>query len=591
MNSFLKQNEDYKFSDPVLIDSDFLLLAYGNTRKNLHQDFIGTSKNRHILKILTCSANSKTIESEERTFDKEIVSVISCDFDRSGESSYIITFKNPEDEHLFDVVHFKKSNNSINLLSSGDRIPFLYSTDEWNCTILIQNNLETRIFYYDKDKLCDKKIDFPRLSIDHSSAFVDINGDLRPDLALIIEESGQKYLSLQISDKFDDSKIAQKIKLVGKTGPIVYADFNGNGLIDCAFVSSINDEYYLNVYLNKNNEILTKIDRSKNINDQTTKKESVEYGTFDEKKQYFYDNDPKFYKKIRLNDIFPNLTPVLQMNPVITGTNLPCGIMAADINLNSYTDIFILFKDTNDEIQFRILENMFWDNGTFRPMKYQPDHIPGILSVSVCDFTTEFKESLIVNNYYNGKFQLRYMENNYAKNRCRLTVTVLQPDSELKTYSSIVPGISCNYYIEETGALRASTAVSQSSFLHLQRPMCVIGLGSLSYSGDILSIGGPRTSNDLVHNHVMDVKNKILPNSDLVIRPFKKAFRVELFLKVGEHVLHIVIVFMIVFLINIIFVFVGHRLENAEKEDESKKIGCNFYICCIIKQIFIVFIF
>ncbi|KAK2195641.1 bifunctional FG-GAP repeat/T-cell immunomodulatory protein/Integrin alpha [Babesia duncani] len=76
----------------------------------------------------------------------------------------------------------------------------------------------------------------------HSSAFLDMNGDCRPDLVLILDTGIETFIDIWVTNYRDDTMIytsqAEEIKealtLPEHYGQVSFADFNGDGTLDIA---------------------------------------------------------------------------------------------------------------------------------------------------------------------------------------------------------------------------------------------------------------------------------------------------------------------------------------------------------------------
>ncbi|KAM0688039.1 hypothetical protein COBT_000708 [Conglomerata obtusa] len=550
--------EEETFCAEDFIINDFILLAYGDTENKLRQDFIGTSKDKKKLKIVKYSRSKGQILEKIYEHTEEIIHIIPCNFFNTKYLSYVLISIN--EKKSYNVI-CKKVNNNLEadgdvFLGVCDRIPILFSHDNWHNSLILQDKNESKIVYYENDNLKTKDINIPRLAINHSSAFIDVDGDLKPELVLVTEKGENK--SIYIIEKYRGGyEKRQEFDIGNITGPIVFADFNASGCVDLAYVSKSEDNYHLNILYNLRKPFGNKEKKGDNF---------YKYYNHNKNNDQIYDITNKSnYEKINL-DCFKNMHPILESDKMIN--SLPTGIFISDLNLNTYPDIILLMKDNNGKTFIRMLENKHKEGHEvhFTPYETLLKDIDGILSVSFADHMNKGKDGIIINKAKNADFELTYIENNIGKDHFKFTALTVSPTSPKKSYGSYVPGISYKYYIDEESIVRIGNQMPQSSFLHLQHPSVFFGLGSINFLVDKLFVGGPVSS---TYNEIYSVRTKILPNSDLVLKPYNGGISVELYLSFAKYVKNIIFVFCLVLFINILIVLYSYNKER-KKEKKAK---------------------
>ena len=441
-------------------------------------------------------------------------------------------------------------------IGNSDRIPILFSYDNWENYLILQNGNETQMYSY-KDRLISRKMNLPRLAPNHSSAFIDIDGDLKAELILITQEKDKKAINImqQVQNGYE---IKEKILIPQITGPVVFADFDASGANDIAYISLENKEYFLNILYNCRNKL-------KGASKNKAKSNHSDHSKYMDR--LFQTNNSKFFYRKRLN-LFQNLQPMLQANDFLH--NLPYGIIVSDINLDSYPDLLLTFKDANNTQYVRVLLNKKDkdDKHYFEPLQIQPNDLSGILSASFVDLKGERKQGLVINRINNGIPVIQYIESNISKDYYKLFAITMSPQTKKDEYQGYVPGISYKLHNDETNMVRIGNQMSQSSFLHLQPPSVVFGLGSINYLIDNFYIGGPPSSQ---MNQIYEVGTKILPNSYLVCKPHNKGVHVELYISLAQYAYNIAYVFCLVLFLNCLFVIYSYRRDKLREKTAKKK--------------------
>lgn len=568
--AFIPSNYE-TFAEIETIDNDFILLAYGDATNKMRPSLIGTSMNKKILKILSYSITDDTFNAITYPQKNEIVHIIACDFLNTGESlSYILVCKNDNEnitestkkDARYVVSCFTPgSDNKVIEIGKCSKMPILYSENDWRNYLLLQNNEETAVYVY-KDKLTKKIIEgFPNLALDHSSGFIDIDGDMKAELVLVTERNGKRFLTI-MDDVNGNKEVRMKIKIPDQIGPIGFGDFNASGAFDIVFVSKESDSYYLNLLLNKRTSFANKEKRGKKFLKYTDHTKYTE--------DPFTITDHDYYHKIPL-DMFGDLKPKMKADDR-TLNGLPTGLLVADITVNSYPDIVLLMEDSSGKTYIRILENKFYnvdENQTFVPLKIYPSDMDDIFSVSIADIKKTGRECLVVNRIHSGEYSIGNIESNISKDSYKIHATTLRPGTKRGFYQSSVPGVSYKYYIEENDFVRIGHQMSQFSHLSFQTQTAFFGLGYTNFLVDKFFLSGPSRSS---FNKVYLLHSKVIPNSELVLTPNQNSVITELYLSFAKNVMNIIIVFTIVLLLNFTLVVYTYKKEkDLEKKNKKRE--------------------
>ncbi|KAM0676197.1 hypothetical protein GVAV_000160 [Gurleya vavrai] len=561
MFKFFDQKEEERFNPEEIILTDFILLAYGDTENKLKQDFIGTSKNKKTLKIGSYSFKKEEIKIKQYENNEEIIHVIPCNFTNTQYISYIIISK--KDDKIYNI-SCKIINDNLQVekdlfLGESDRIPFLFSHDNYQPSLILQLGEKSEIVFFDRSEFKRIQTNLPRLAENHTSGFIDVDGDLKAELVLVTEEADKKFICI-MDKKNNDYSVIQKIEIPFKSGPLAFADFTASGCTDIAFVSEENDNFYLTVLFNLRESFKNKDKKEKHFlkHDNHTKNQPEIYNFVKEEN----------YLKINL-DMFQGLKPILKYDEKLN--NLPGGIFIADVNLNSFPDIVLIMTDKNNKTHIKILMNNYHKDKhdhQFKELEPQIADTEGLLSVSFSDYQKNGYDGVILNKIKNADYVLTYVENNIGKDHYKFTAITTNPYLPKKSYGSYVPGVSYKYYIEEENVVRIGHQMPQSSFTHLQNPRVFFGLGSINFLVDKLYVGGP---NSQAFNEIYHVKTKILPNSDLVLRPHQKGIGVELYLNFAKYVKNIIYVFCFVLFVNILIVVYNYNKERKREKKNKKR--------------------
>lgn len=570
MNINLSKNIVENLEEIHLSIEDFILMGYGYANNEIITSMIGTDKSGKKIRVITYSKNEKQFKETTYNIPEKIHFIIPVDVDHTGNLSFLLIF---QDKKGFNVKchhpHMQDAESDVVKLvdiCECDQIPLIVAREDWNSCVLYQKEGKTYVY----DILAEKHLDFGKdvfgkISSDHSSGFVDIDGDLKPELVLVEGTHKEKKIVIYTDSGSEFTK-KESIDLseFDNVGPIVFGDFDVSGGTDIAFVSEKNGKFALNVLLNKRKRIKDKSQNEKNFFDYTNHSKFTETS--------FEINNDLYHIKV-------DLSGVSSFKPLIRGdkamTDISCGISVADINLDSYPDILLSGKIENKPFVL-ILENEYGRNKknslSFMhhkfPLKHEKSTINNIISVSIADVLNDDEEYLVINYEVDSKYHIKYVKNNASKDFYKISAMTRLHKANDKTQQHMVPGISYKYYIEEDNVTRIGNQYAQSSFLHLQTSSLAFGLGSVNFLIDRFFVGVPNTKG---FSGIYEVKSKILPNSIVLFKPNNKGIvTVELYLRFSDYFMNILLVLLVVMVVNLVIVFYGYKKE-VQKEKRNKR--------------------
>ncbi|TBU07981.1 hypothetical protein CWI36_0199p0020 [Hamiltosporidium magnivora] len=567
LKNVFKTTSNSAFGIPYTICEDFILLAYGDVENKRKTDFIGTSLDKRTMMVYSYCRNSNTYKKilQSEVFDDEIEHIIPADFDMSGKISFLLIFRT-------GILYRNKilfQEKAINNLPNTERIPILFADLELQPCLLVQINKEIKLLHkITKENFkIEKFLEIEDLSLSHSSSFVDVDGDLKADLIFVTNENDNNKIVIFTNSNMNYERSPNEI-LIGKTGPIVFGNFVGDGSNDIAYISEENKNWYLNILINKKLKFCSNKNKEKCIDwQENIGTKATDWG---------FEKDSEYHIRIPLKRFYKDLIPITFLKEI---GNIPGGITVTDLNMDGRPDLILTFfdKKLNSNV-FRILENTgeFGEN-LFRPVTYETFlyKMKGILSVSSADPENIGTEGLVINREYDGTYILEYSRNYLGSGNLKLSAITILPETSKKAYGSAIPGVTYFFELYETSDIRIMTQMSQSSFLHLQHPAVFFGLGTLNLLVDEIFISLPMTSS---YKNIYSIDNKIIPNSDLVLKPENTKIAVELFLNLTKYAIYTSIVVIIVLIINILLVYIFYRseLKYFDKIKKSEKYAFYF---------------
>lgn len=564
--------------------SEFVLMAYEHNKDDMTTTMVGTNPEGTIIRLISFENGKLEPKIEDYNGFSSIHFIIPVDIHHQNKSSYLLIYSRT---NYFSIECFEPwHKNTLEIITQCDSIPLVIANENNDTCLFYQFENQTMIYDLKNKVTINVEFETRKLIFNHSSAFIDVDGDLVPELVLFVRENNENFISIysKINKTYKKTCEINISKYSDLLGPFVFGDFDVSGGCDIAFVSQDKDGYYLNVLLNKRTRVKDKtVKNKKHLNhDNHTKKEKD-----------FYDTDTNFKRFLLKDPHQENLKFVPFLKGEKTMKNISCGVLVVDINLDSYPDILIAGK-VGDKPYICILENLYGTTNSvdllftphLYPIPYKPtthknkagiivaDPIPTIISVSIADILNEDEEFLIINYEKNNNYHIQCIRNNTSKDFYKISVTTKYLGKNFKDEQKIVPGIGYKYFIDENDVTRIGHQFTQSSFLHLQAPFLTLGLGPVNFLIDKFYIGGPKQSGI---DAISVVKTKIIPNSIVVFKPNDRGYvAVELYLRFKDYFLNIFLVLLLVLIVNLIIVFYGYKKE-VRKERQNRKLESHFF--------------
>ncbi|TBU00254.1 hypothetical protein CWI39_1742p0020 [Hamiltosporidium magnivora] len=561
LKKIFKKRKAEDFDKPKLISTDFTLLYLCDTEHKRKTDFIGISSDKKTLISYSYSRINfeYKITTNLKISEDDVYFIIPCDFTCDSLLDFLIICKK---DNKYKMKLWSK--NTYLEIPDGVRMPVLFTYSlNYRPALLIQTEngfIILHSFSDTKYEKIDSKIT-GNLSENHSSAFIDVNGDLKPELVLIMEEENKNRIEIYKFEKGDFNKIESKDIIVNKGGPMVFADFTRKGTNDIVFVTKEENFWFLNILKNCRTPLKTKTYKQ-GLNWDMIGKEVENWG--------YKTDDPLFNIKINLEEMFPEMVPVIETEMI---ENSPSGIFIGDLDMDGLPDILLIMEKQGNRY-VKILQNT-GESGSkmFKPAEFATEiqKMTGIISVSPCDPENTGRTGIMINHLVDGKPRLSFSQNNFSVENLKLSALTISPDTKKRSYSSGIPGISYLFTNADEKLLWFGCQMPQSSFLHLQSPNVYWGLGNMNLLVDKMYVTGPQSSKYQSYQ----INNNFIPNSDLVFRPITPSkIEIDLFLNLGMYALFVSIVVICVMVINIILVFIFHfrekrKIKKLEKAEES----------------------
>jgi len=427
-----------------------------------------------------------------------------------------------------------------------------------------------------------------KISLPHSNAFIDLDGDCLSDLFVTCEDGTFEIWKNTIDKGFVFSKSGN---LPENTGPISFADMDGDGTIDMIFyewkktrgVWSKKKEWNLHIVYNKQIPLCSKT--------VETKCRSVhDLCTADNNYNLDFDLEGDGHIKIPIKE-------PIEYDNIYGKAYIPIPIRIGDINMDGYPDIILSVNDITKPIEiyesipcskkFGCNENA--TNANRRTLVYS-DHSKvlnrrqNIRSAAFMDIEENGTADIllfgeqdadkriytVINNLHNDAFFMKTLTLNGA---CS---SVCSPKNE--KYSPFgVNYIGSTFkftVIDLIGQKRANQVaqLSQSNYNALQTPYCLFGLGRTNSYIEELFVGVSRR-NPKYYN----IYSGMIPNSQLIIIPYQQenedpsSWQLKQFINPSEYVPYVFISLVCTIIILTIITLLLQFLEKREDELEKKR--------------------
>jgi integrin alpha FG-GAP repeat containing protein 1 len=436
----------------------------------------------------------------------------------------------------------------------------------------------------------EKKKEFCKISLPHSNAFIDLDGDCLSDLFVTCDD-GTFEIWKNTVDNDKGFVFSKSGKLPENIGPISFADMDGDGTIDMVFYEWVNTgstwskkkEWNLHIVYNKQIPLCSKTVETncRSVHDLCSADNNY---TFD------FDLEGDGHIKIPIKE-------PIEFDSLYDKANIPIPIRIGDINMDGYPDIVLSVSDTTKPIEiyesipcsekFGCSKNAV--KAKRRTLVYSEhskvlNRRQNIRSAAFMDIEENgtvdillFGEQdankriyTVINNLHNDAFFMKTITLNGAcSSICSLK------DEKYSPFGVNHIGSTFKFtVIDLVGQKRANQVaqLSQSNYNALQTPYCLFGLGRTNSYMEELFVGVSRRKS----KHY-NIYSGMIPNSQLIIIPYQQenedpsSWQLKQFINPSEYVPYVFISLVCTIVILIIITLLLQFLEKREDELEKKR--------------------
>ncbi|CAD25859.1 hypothetical protein [Encephalitozoon cuniculi GB-M1] len=550
---------DFGASRKTLL-TGFILLAYSDILNSRTYDLVGVDQGYTTFKGYHYNAEKDMYDEVFSYKHKEKIHlVIPGDFTGTGSVSYVLVTKKGPGE--FDSYIYFRDHDESKHLGESTSAPLLYACPEdLRPQLLMQCSSGLKKVRVDEDRNVIKEPvdEYGKLHRDHTSAFVELDGSMKACLCLVVDDGNGGKLLRVLSNRNGEFVNYFEMSLPNEIGPIVFGDFNGNGMNDMAFVQKSGEKYLLKIYFNST----SRVNRRRRRLLGGFLPHQVDSTVFSEGDM----------KVVDLSEEFPNCTPVLKSDDHFEG--LPYGIFNADLRAKGRLDFFIVMKDMDSITRIGVLENnSVPDDIQLEKAEYHEDlfRLKNVISISCCDYNNKGREAVFLNRVVDNDAVVEAYRNDLSKENLKLSLSTIHPENQ--KYGSVVPGVSYLVSYGDGERIIISNQVPYSTFVHLKHHVAYIGLGTINLIVDSLMIGTPgKSGSPYAGPYVID--SIAIPNTDLVVYLGKnEKYTVEAHFIVGDHFRTIIGTLLVVAGVNLAFILLlqyrdRRRIIRAKNMDK-----------------------
>ncbi len=522
---------------------DFILMEYNGMGSRDGVTYVGVNSVGNLISI---SKNFPLNKSIEIPIDNKIINIISCGVKNQKIYNRIVTFKNKN--HDFYLNEIYDDNGRISVLGNSEATPILVSDPDMLTPLLGLYKDGKLVFYSINEKHMLDQVFYILVNLvkNHTSAFIDLTGDLRPNLVLIELIDGQKYL--KIYDFYKSLNVVprkDKVRLPLEIGPTLFVDLSGNNSYDLLYVSIENNHSYLNVHLNQIYQDFTQLRNRKNIIEFLDKKQD----------NNVFLSDPTY--KINLNDYFDGI-------PVINDENgVPTGLYIADLNMSGTNHIFITMKHDN----VNQLHCFKFENGKLSISSFDSEFsdYKNIISISFSDIGDNGSQGILINHISDGKPVLVHLKGNPSQENTNLTaITNVKIDENSSWH---LPGATYLILYDSGKKCKKASQFVYSSYPSLQHKGIYVGLGNLNLFLECVIV---RTNSSIKSYDIFKSPlNIIVPNSSIILSVIKPNWTIQSFYNQKRYN-RVVFCLFCLFIINVfVLVILTIREKAALKKQET----------------------
>ncbi|GAA5798014.1 hypothetical protein HPULCUR_003412 [Helicostylum pulchrum] len=420
----------------------------------------------------------------------------------------------------------------------------------------------------------------------HSNAFVDLNGDCLADLVFVCGEAESKQ-SIQIwtNDRDNGFKLSLESDLPAGSGPLTFADMDGDGSIDIIFPVCKDQTCSIHVVYNQQMGLCSKSQEQSNTSCRKAQNLCVAdpHFKFDLSKP-----NTKDHAVIPMES-YLNKGEYIRVKDDNFRGHLPIPIHVGDYNMDGYPDLLVTTSE-----RVILLESIPCDSNicssatekagrrSFELVTAGADILNKISNPSQAaffDIDENGSLDILILQHIKGKDAGRtpnFVINNFFNDAFFLKGLVSNGVTNLEAYGVSYPGASIKFTVLDTSGVKRSRQISQlsqSGYLSLQTPYCLFGLGRTNNYVEELFAGVSRHQEKNYFFY-----EGVIPNSQLVFLPYQpdhvqdsSSWKVELYIKPADYVPWVLGVLVGASIILAIVVVVLRTMEKREDEMERRK--------------------
>lgn len=386
-----------------------------------------------------------------------------------------------------------------------------------------------------------------RLSETHTSAFIDLTGNLRANLALNTVSGSENNLSI-FNFHTGATGLVQRIKLPKNIGPTLFYDSNDNQSFDLIYVSVEGNASYLNLHYNKS----------------VPKKVS-------EIAEHKGDLVSEYFDKINPSSIY-NETPDVRINlsamfggvAVIQNENVPTGLFLADIYAHGQSVIFVtMLIDGVKRVRALQITNQSGQENSELNKQLEP--YENVLGISVADINDRGKEDIFINYIRNGEAVLTLIKVSSPVQNYKLSALGFRGPKDAQTYT---PGTTYMVIYNNKSKMRKGAQMPSTSYPSLQHGIVFIGLGPTNFF--ISNVLARTNCSKGAYDH-HNVKNIIVPNSSIIFNAEENMWTVKSIFLLTRY--RVVTIFLISSLVVNVFFLLFLTMREKSSANKSKSIA------------------
>lgn len=391
------------------------------------------------------------------------------------------------------------------------------------------------------------------LAPSHTSSFIDVTGDMRPNLVIVENKNRKNTLYIYDVTMKGSVQRGRGIPLPDKVGPILFADLK----LDCSFAMiyvALNDNggSTLNVHYNGQSgpEITERVTKVKEVEKHLPTAENTE--VFSERPDL----------KIPLEPYFPGYTPIIE-----TDHNTPGGLFLADLDLSGKKSIFITIERSKETIVkgFNLVDNklVFLDSKAINVGKYS-----GIKSISVADLDDRGHERILINHVEDGRVVLTWADMKPNTQHAKLTLVSTIGSSKTDPDPRYIIGSTYLVVYEGLSKRRKAAQLYSTSYPSLQQQGSYIGLATANIFADFVYIR-TNAENSRMKSFV-NVRSAVIPNTSVVLAYSSGVWNLRSFYSLKRYHTVAVCVALLFVAILVISLFFAVKDRNAQKKAEAE---------------------